>query len=76
MGPLPSKIFFDSGLDDPNQIESPEENSFIAHAIAGVLADAIRATLARIVTDLPVGIPRRANLHRGLIETILSTPAV
>jgi hypothetical protein len=28
-----SKIFFESGLDDPNQLEMLHETTFLAHAI-------------------------------------------
>ena len=49
-----SEIFFASGLDDPNQVESLQENSFSAHAIARS-KDAKAADMRKISTDLPVG---------------------
>src|SRR6516164_2589016 len=50
-----SGIFFARGLDDPNQIESPEENSLCAHVIAAAPWPRKRSTFAAIATDLPVG---------------------
>ena len=55
LGLRQSGLFFALGLDDPNQVESPEENSFSAHAVTPVPGRASRATFAGIVTDLPVG---------------------
>jgi hypothetical protein len=36
LGLRQSGLFFALRLDEPNQIESPEENSFFAHAVTPV----------------------------------------
>ena len=55
LGLQQSGLFFALGLDDPNQLESPEENSFSAHAIARPSANVPQPAFVGIATDLPVG---------------------
>ena len=48
-----SEIFFALGLDDPNQLESPREIRFYAHAIARVRAHQATQQAKQIERILP-----------------------